>query len=53
MELEPVQGDEKVIEKGTGVYFVAVKLTFDKDHRLQAEYVGTQPVRLTDIRREK
>lgn len=54
MELEPVQGDKKVIERGTGTFFAAVKLTFDKDKkRLEAEYLGTEPVRLTDIRREK
>ncbi len=54
MELQPVQGDDKVIERGTGTFFAAVKLTFDKEkNRLEAEYMGTEPVRLTDIRREK
>ncbi len=53
MELEPVQGDKKLIEKGQGVYYAAAKLSFDKDNKLKVEYLGTQPVRLTDIRREK
>jgi hypothetical protein len=53
MELEPVAGDEKVIEKGTGTFFQAAKLSFDKDNKLKVEYMGTQPVRLTDIKREK
>ncbi len=53
MELEPVTGDKKLIEKGQGTYYAAVKLSFDKDNKLKVEYLGTQPVRLTDIRREK
>jgi hypothetical protein len=53
MELEPVQGDEKLIEKGQGTLFRAAKLEFDKDNKLNVEYLGTQPIRLTDIKREK
>ena len=53
MELEPVQGDEKLKEKGQGTFYRAAKLSFDKDNKLQVEYLGTQPIRLTDIKREK
>ncbi len=53
MELEPVQGDSKVIEKGTGTLYQAAKFSFDKDNKLKVEYLGTQPIRLTDIKREK
>jgi hypothetical protein len=53
MELEPVQGDPKLVEKGQGTLYQAAKLSFDKDNKLQVEYLGTQPIRLTDIRREK
>ncbi len=53
MELEPVTGDKKVIEKGQGVYYPAIKMSFDKDHKLKVEYLGTEPVRLTSIHREK
>ena len=53
MELEPVSGDEKLVEKGQGTLYQAAKLSFDKDNKLKVEYLGTQPIRLTDIRREK
>jgi len=53
MVLEPVQGDEKLIEKGQGTLYRAAKLSFDKDNKLNVEYLGTQPIRLTDIKREK
>jgi hypothetical protein len=53
MELEPVQGDKNAVEKGQGSLFQAAKLSFDKDNKLQVEYMGTQPIRLTDIKREK
>jgi len=53
MELEPVQGDEKLNEKGQGTLYRAAKLSFDKDNKLNVEYLGTQPIRLTDIKREK
>ncbi len=53
MELEPVEGDAKLVEKGQGTLFQAAKLSFDKDNKLQVEYLGTQPIRLTDIKREK
>jgi len=53
MVLEPVQGDEKLIEKGEGTLYRAAKLSFDKDNKLNVEYLGTQPIRLTDIKREK
>jgi hypothetical protein len=53
MELEPVTGEKNLIEKGTGLYYAAVKLSFDKDNRLKVEYMGQQPIRMTDIRREK
>jgi hypothetical protein len=53
MELEPVQGDEKLKEKGQGTLYRAAKLSFDKDNKLNVEYLGTQPIRLTDIKREK
>ena len=53
MELEPVQGDEKLKEKGQGTFYRAAKLSFDKDNKLNVEYLGTQPIRLTDIKREK
>jgi hypothetical protein len=53
MELEPVSGDDKLIEKGQGTLYQAAKLSFDQDNKLKVEYLGTQPIRLTDIRREK
>jgi hypothetical protein len=53
MVLEPVEGDEKLIEKGQGTLYRAAKLSFDKDNKLNVEYLGTQPIRLTDIKREK
>ena len=53
MELEPVQGDKKLVEKGQGTLYQAAKLSFDKDNKLKVEYLGTQPIRLTDIKREK
>ena len=53
MVLEPVEGDEKLIEKGEGTLYRAAKLSFDKDNKLNVEYLGTQPIRLTDIKREK
>ncbi len=53
MELEPVQGNEKLVEQGHGTFFQAAKLSFDKDNKLKVEYLGTQPIRLTDIKREK
>ena len=53
MELEPVEGDTKLVEKGQGTLYQAAKLSFDKDNKLNVEYLGTQPIRLTDIRREK
>jgi hypothetical protein len=53
MVLEPVEGDEKLLEKGQGTLYRAAKLSFDKDNKLNVEYLGTQPIRLTDIKREK
>ncbi len=53
MELEPVSGNEKLKEQGQGTFYQAAKLSFDKDNKLKLEYLGTQPIRLTDIKREK
>jgi hypothetical protein len=53
MEMTPVQGDKKLVEKGTGTYYPALKMSFDKDNKLKVEAMGQQPVRLPDIRREK
>jgi len=45
------EGDE---EKGQGVFYRAVKFGFNKEkNTLEVEYLGTQPVRLTSITREK
>jgi hypothetical protein len=41
-------------EKGTGTLFQAAKLGFDKEkQKIEIESLGAQPIRLTDIRREK
>ncbi len=41
-------------EKGTGTLFQAAKLGFDKEkQKVEIESLGAQPIRLTDIRREK
>lgn len=53
MELEPVTGDKKLVEKGSGLFYRAVKLTVGKDNKLKAEFLGQQPIRLPDIKREK
>jgi len=53
MELTPVQGNEKLKEQGQGTLYQAAKLSFDKDNKLKVEYLGNQPIRLTDIKREK
>lgn len=51
MELQ--KGDDGK-EKGTGTLFAAAKLGFDKEKKqLEVESLGQQPVRLTDIKREK
>jgi len=45
------EGDE---EKGQGVFYRAVKFGFNKEkNTLEVEYLGTQPIRLTSIHREK
>jgi hypothetical protein len=45
------EGDE---EKGTGVFYPAVKFGFNKEkNTLEIEYLGTQPVRLTNVRRDE
>jgi len=45
------EGDE---EKGQGVFYRAVKFGFNKEkNTLEVEYLGTQPVRLTSIQRQK
>ena len=45
------EGDE---EKGQGVFYPAVKFGFNKEkNTLEIEYLGTQPIRLTSIHREK
>jgi hypothetical protein len=45
------EGDE---EKGQGVFYAAIEFGFNKEkNTLEAEYLGTQPIRLTNIRREK
>ena len=45
------EGDE---EKGQGVFYRAVKFGFNKEkNTLEVEYLGTQPVRLTSITRQK
>jgi hypothetical protein len=41
-------------EKGTGTLFRAAKLGFDKEKKkIEIESLGYEPVRLTDIKREK
>jgi hypothetical protein len=41
-------------EKGTGTLFRAAKLGFDKDKQtIEIESLGIEPVRLTNIQREK
>ena len=41
-------------ESGTGTLFRAAKLGFDKEkQKIEIESLGTQPIRLTDIKREK
>src|SRR3990172_2464011 len=41
-------------QKGQGVFYRAVKFGFNKEkNTLEVEYLGTQPVRLTSIQREK
>jgi hypothetical protein len=52
MEMKPA-GDEKLVEEGQGLLYQAAKLSFNKDGRLEVEYLGTQPIRLSDIKREK
>ena len=45
------EGDE---EKGQGVFYPAIKFGFDKEkNTLEIEYLGTQPIRLTSIDRDK
>jgi len=45
------EGDE---EKGQGVFYPAVKFGFNKEkNTLEIEYLGTQPIRLTSIDRDK
>ena len=49
-----LQKGEDGKEKGTGTMFAAAKLGFDKDkQKIEIESLGAQPIRLTDIRREK
>ena len=41
-------------QKGQGVFYRAVKFGFNKEkNTLEVEYLGTQPVRLTSITRQK
>ena len=41
-------------EQGTGTLFAAAKLGFDKEKKqIEVESLGIEPVRLTDIKREK
>ena len=45
------EGDE---ETGSGVFYPAVKFGFNKEkNTLEIEYLGTQPIRLTSIKRDK
>ncbi|HEX9723285.1 MAG TPA: hypothetical protein VGC53_03280 [Vicinamibacteria bacterium] len=45
------EGDK---EKGQGVFYPAVKFGFNKEkNTLEIEYLGTQPIRLTSIDRDK
>jgi hypothetical protein len=45
------EGDE---EKGSGVFYPAVKFGFNKEkNTLEIEYLGTQPIRLTSIKRDE
>ncbi len=53
MEMAPVTGNEKLVEQGQGLLYQAAKLSFNKENKLEVEYMGTQPIRLTDIKREK
>jgi hypothetical protein len=49
-----LQKGEDGKEKGQGTLFGAVKLGFDKEtKKLEIESLGIEPVRLTDIKREK
>jgi hypothetical protein len=50
--MEFYQEDGK--DKGEGTLLVGAKLAFDKDqNKLEVESLGSQPVRLTNIKREK
>lgn len=51
MELEKGEDGK---EKGQGTLFLATKLGFDKDKKkLEIESLGYEPIRLTNIKREK
>jgi hypothetical protein len=51
MELEKGEDGK---EKGQGTLFAAAELGFDEEKKsIEVEHLGTEPVRLTDIRREK
>jgi len=39
--------------KGEGVMLAATKISFDKENQLELEHYGIDPVRLTNIRKEK
>jgi hypothetical protein len=50
--MEFYQEDGK--DKGEGTLLVGAKLAFDKEeNKLEVESLGSQPVRLTNIKREK
>jgi hypothetical protein len=53
LEMQKATGDAKLVEQGQGLLYQAAKLSFDQDGKLKVEYMGTQPIRLTDIKREK
>ena len=41
-------------EEGTGTLYAAAKLGFDKEkQKIEIESLGAQPIRLTNIKREK
>ncbi len=49
-----LQKKEDGKEEGTGTLYLATKLGFDKEKKqLEVESLGQQPIRLTDIKREK
>jgi hypothetical protein len=51
MELEKGEDGK---EEGQGVLYIAAELGFDEEKKqIEIEHLGTQPIRLTDIKREK